>query len=225
MKTTAFIFCIFLSAMSCQPANQTQKEIWWINSAKVDCIGAGPMTCLQIQKGATIEENKWSLFYDQIEGLDYEPGNLYQVEVEISEKTGTLPSDSSSLSYKLANVISKKPDPRLVLTNIWTVLQVGEIKDPKSQNGEALIFELSGSQSTYFGNTDCNSIRGTFSTEGKDGIKFGPGAATMMACPNMEVEMEIKRVLELIRKFDIENNTLSLRDESGQILMSLRAVD
>ena len=47
----------------------------------------------------------------------------------------------------------------------------------------------------------------------------------MMACADMTVETEVKKVLEQIRTFEIENNILYLRDESGLALMSLRAVD
>ncbi|OOG71918.1 DUF4377 domain-containing protein [Algoriphagus sp. A40] len=223
-----FILLLSLAAMaasSCEKEAESQTEIWWINSAKVDCTGVGPMTCFQIQKTEEIESGKWELFYNQITGFEYEPGFIYQVEVGVSQKQELVPADASTLSYELVNLISKSPDPKLALANTWKLVHVGSIKDPKSQKGEALTFELNGSQGTYFGNTDCNSIRGAFSVEKKGEIKFGPGASTMMACPSMEVEMEVKKVLELIRKFEIENNVLYLRDESGQVLMSLRAID
>jgi heat shock protein HslJ len=205
--------------------HQALTETWWINSAKIDCTGTGPMTCFQVQKGEAIEEGKWTLFYDQISGFDYEPGFIYELEVEVSKNIASVPADASSLSYKLIQVHSKTQDPSLALTNIWKVLQVGAIQDPKSQKGEALTFELNGSEGTYFVTTDCNSIRGGFSAEKKGEIRFGPGAATMMACSNMEVESEIKKVLELIRKFEIKNNVLYLQDEKGETLMSLKAVD
>ncbi len=183
------------------------------------------MSCMQIQKSEAIEEGKWTLFYDKISGFDYEPGFVYQVEVEVTKKEDPIPADASSLSYRLVKLISKNPDPKLALTNVWKLLHVGTIKDPKSPKGEALTFEFNGSQGTFFGETGCNSIRGGFSVEGENGIKFGQGAATMKACLNMEVEMEVKKVLQLIRTFEIENNVLYLRDENSQALMSLRAVD
>jgi heat shock protein HslJ len=225
MKLFVSIFTLFLAVMSCQDENQAQKETWWINSAKVDCTGVGPMSCFHIQKGEEIKDGEWELFYDQIAGFEYEPGFIYELEVGVSKKTDPVPADASSLTYELIEVISKTQDPRLALTNVWKLLHVGTIKDPKSQKGEALTFELNGSQGSYFGETGCNSIRGSFSLEGKNEIRFGQGAATMMACADMTVETEVKKVLELIREFEIENNVLYLRDEQGQALMSLRAVD
>lgn len=229
MKILLSLFAILLIAQSCgkedTSGDQKDTETWWINSAKVDCTGVGPMTCLQIQKGEEIKDGEWMLFYDQVSGFEYEPGFIYKLEVGVSKKTAPVPADASSLTYELVKVLSKTQDPRLALTNIWKVLHVGTIKDPKSQKGEALTFELNGSQGSYFGKTGCNSVRGAFSLEGETGIRFGQGAATMMACADMTVETEVKKVLERIRKFEIENNVLYLRDESGQALMSLRAVD
>lgn len=229
MKILFSLFSILLMAQSCgkedASGNQRDTEIWWINSAKVDCTGVGPMSCFQIQKGAELLDSEWELFYGQIAGFEYEPGFIYQVEVNVSQKQEPVPADASSLSYELIKVISKNPDPRLALTNIWKLLHVGAIKDPKSQKGEALTVELDGSQGTYFAETGCNSLRGGFTLEGENGIRFGQGAATMMACADMTAETEVKKVLELIRKFEIENNVLYLRNESGQALMSLRAVD
>lgn len=226
MKLFILLFCLAtMAASSCEKEAESQTEIWWINSAKVDCVGVGPMTCFQIQKTEEIESEKWELFYDQIAGFEYEPGFIYQVEVGVSQKQEPVPADASSLSYELVKVISKSPDPKLALTNTWKLLHVGSIKDPKSQKGEALTVELNGSQGTYFAETGCNSIRGGFTVKDKNELRFGQGASTMMACPNMETEIELKKVLGLIRKFEIENNVLYLRDESGQALMSLRAVD
>lgn len=229
MKILLTLFSIVLMAQACEKQTDRESagrtETWWINSAKVDCVGVGPMSCMQIQKSDQIEEGNWTLFYDQIEGFEYEPGFIYELEVEVSKKSAPVPADASSLSYKLVQVVSKTQDQRLALTNIWKVLHVGAIQDPKSAKGEALTFEINGSQASYFGETGCNSIRGGFTLENVKGIRFGQGAATMMACPNMEVENEIKKVLELIRTFEIENNVLYLRDEKGQALMSLRAVD
>lgn len=227
MKLLLTLLSVLLMAQSCekQENEESTTEIWWVNSAKVDCVGVGPMSCMQIQKGESLKDGEWTLFYDQISGFDYEPGYIYQLEVQVTKKEEPIPADASALSYRLVKELGKTFDPRLALTNIWKLLHVGAIKDPKSAKGESLTFELNGSQGSYFGHTDCNSIRGGFVVEKKNEITFGPGASTMMACPQMEVEIEVKKVLERVRTFEIENNVLYLRDEKGDALMSLRAVD
>ncbi|MBN7810692.1 DUF4377 domain-containing protein [Algoriphagus sp. H41] len=227
MKLLLTLLSVLLMAQSCekQESEENTTEIWWVNSAKIDCVGVGPMSCMQIQKGESLKDGEWTLFYDQISGFDYEPGYIYQLEVQVTQKEEPIPADASALSYRLVKELSKTSDPRLALTNIWKLLHVGAIKDPKSAKGEALTFEINGAQSSYFVETGCNSIRGAIAFEGAKGIRFGQGASTMMACPNMEAENEVKKVLELVRTFEIENNVLYLRDEKGDALMSLRAVD
>ncbi|TDQ18854.1 META domain-containing protein [Algoriphagus boseongensis] len=228
MKTILLLLNLLLMATTCQKeqTEEFETEIWWINSARVDCVGVSQMTCFQIQKEAEWESGKWKLFYDAIEGFDYEPGFLYQIKVEVTKKKEPIPADASSLSYKLVEVISKKPDPRLALTNIWKVIYVGRFQDPKSSNkNEPLIFEFQGSEGTFFGNMGCNTVRGGFSIPGDSKILLGPGASTMMACPNMEVELDVQKALEKIRTYKIENRILYLMDEEGKNLMMLQAVD
>jgi heat shock protein HslJ len=218
------------AAASCQKepsieiANDT--EIWWINSAKVDCQGVGHMSCLQIQKGEHIDNGAWELFYSEIEGFTYEPGNLYQVKVEISKKSEPIPADASSLNFKLVEIMSKEPDLSLRLTNIWKVLEVGEFKDPKSfKTGEALIFEINRSAGTYFGDMGCNSVRGGIKEADAENLLLGPGASTMMACPDMKLEQAIGKALIDTRKYKLENNQLHLLDSAGNALIKFQAVD
>ncbi len=229
MKTLLLLLNLtLLAATSCQKEPSTEianeTEIWWINSAKVDCQGVGPMTCFQIKKDEQSEN--WELFYDEIEGFDYEPGNLYQIKVEIVKKAEPIPADASSLSYKLVEIMGKEPDPSLILTNIWKVLEVGEFKDPKSfKTGEALIFEINRSAGTYFGDMGCNSVRGGIKEADGENLILGPGASTMMACPDMKVEQAIGKALVDTRKYKLENNQLHLLDSAGNVLMTFMAVD
>mgnify|MGYP005855596195 CR=1 FL=1 len=231
MKTLLLLLNLtLLAAASCQKETSNEiandTEIWWINSAKVDCQGVGPMSCFQIQKGEQIKNGAWELFYSEIEGLTYEPGNMYQVKVEISKKDEPIPADASSLNYKLVEIMSKEPDASLRLTNIWKVLEVGEFKDPKSfKTGEALIFEINRSASTYFGDMSCNSVRGAIKVADAEYLILGPGASTMMACPDMKVEQAIGKALIDSRKYKLENNQLHLLDSVGNALIKFLAVD
>lgn len=215
-----------LAVAACQSDSEGETETWWINSAKVDCIGVGPMTCLQIQKGAQIESSKWEFFYADIEGFAYEPGNIYQVKVEVNKRPEPIPADASSLTYKLLEIMSKTSDPSLRLTNIWKVLEVGEIKDPKSfKTGESLVFEINRTAKTYFGDMGCNSVRGPIKNADGENLLFGPGASTMMACPDMKTEQAIGKALIDTRKYRIEDNQLILLDSAGTARIRFQAVD
>ena len=85
MKTILFLLIsTILAAVSCERDNEENTEIWWINSAKMDCVGVGPMSCLQIQKGTEIDPGAWEFFYSSIKGFEFEPGNIYQIKVKVT---------------------------------------------------------------------------------------------------------------------------------------------
>lgn len=201
-------------------------ETWWINSAKFDCTGVAPMSCLQIQKGEIIDSEKWEFFYSTIEGFEYQPGHIYQIKLSIEDRPAPVPADASSKTFKLIEVISKEVDKSLRITNIWKVVEVGEIKNPVNfKSKEALIFEFNASAKTYFGDTGCNSIRGSIKENDGEKLLLGPGASTMMACPDMSVEQAIGKALIDCRKYMIEDNHLLLFNEEGKLLIKFMAVD
>ncbi|MBY5949559.1 DUF4377 domain-containing protein [Algoriphagus marincola] len=217
---------ILILLLSCQDQPTGQIETWWVNSAKVECIGVGPVNCLQISKEEELDRKDWELFYSTIEGFDYEPGFIYRLGVEIEEKEEPSPADASSKRYKLLKILSKEMDPALQITNIWKVIEVGEIKDPKGfKNGETLTFEFNASGKTYFGNMGCNTVRGQIKENDGETLILGPGASTKMACPDMSVENAISKALIDTRKYKIENRELHLMNEADEILMKLLAVD
>ena len=122
--------------------------------------------------------------------------------------------------------MSKEPDPALQLTNIWKVIKVGEIENPTGfKSKEALTFEFNASKKTYVGNMGCNSVRGEIKENDGKTLLLGPGAATMMACPDMSAEKAISEALINTRGYTIENNQLYLLNEDGERLMSFQAVD
>lgn len=227
MKTILFLFIsTVLGVVACERQNEENTEIWWVNSAKKDCIGVGPMSCLQIQKGSEIEPGAWEFFYSSISGFDYEPGQIYQIKVKVSEKETPIPADTSSKNYELIEVLSKEADPALRLTNIWKIIKVGDIENPTGfKNKEALTFEFDASKRTYVGNMGCNSIRGEIKENNGEKLLLGPGASTRMACPDMSAEQAITKALSDTRGYKLENNQLYLLNGAGEPVMTFQAVD
>lgn len=225
MKIYLYFLVVILSVLSCEK-DENKNETWWINSARKDCVGVGPMSCLQIQKGEDFDASNWQLFYDLIEGFEYEPGYIYQIKVNVTKKAEPIPADASSLKYELVKIVSKEMDTRLRLTNIWKVIQVGEIENPLSQkSSEALVFEFNASEMSYSGDLGCNSVRGSIKNLDESNLEFGLGASTKMACMNMSVENGILQAITNTKAYQIAENQLTLFDESGAVLMLFQAVD
>lgn len=227
MKTILFLFIsTILGAVACDRQIEENTETWWINSAKMDCVGLGPMSCLQIQKGSEIDPGTWQFFYNNIKGFDYEPGNIYQIKVNVTDREPPIPADVSSKIYELVEVVSKTPDPALRLTNIWKITKVGEIENPTGfKNKEALTFEFDASKKTYVGNMGCNSIRGEIKENDGEKLLLGPGATTRMACLDMSTENTISKALIDTRGYKLENNQLYFMNEARETLITFQAVD
>lgn len=66
-----------------------------------------------------------------------------------------------------------------------------------------IIFE----DSTYFIQTNCNTISGSYTITGYS-ITLGDGAMTEMACDDMAVEDALRRILPDISTIDIQNDSV-----------------
>lgn len=228
------IFCfgmLFMSMYSCKSTNMTAKQnveekVFWVNSSKVPCQGVGPMSCLQIQETAEIEEGKWLNFFSSIEGFDYKPGNIYQIKVNVEQLPAPIPADASSLKYSLVEVISQKTDKTLRITDIFKIVKVGEIENPVGME-KALTIEFNAAERGIFGFSGCNTIRGPITKLTETEIEFGNLMSTMMACPQPEMLLEraVTQAFHNTKKYTFENRKLILKDGEGKELLVLLKVD
>lgn len=66
------------------------------------------MKCLQIQESETLDPEGWQLFYDRIEGFDYQPGYIYKLFIKKEKlNPATVPADGSSIKYTLVKMVEK----------------------------------------------------------------------------------------------------------------------
>jgi heat shock protein HslJ len=233
MKTQLLIFFILiLGLISCKTATKstaqnTVEKTFWINSAKLPCQGVGPMSCLQVQDGEKIEEGQWQNFFSNIEGFEYEPGNIYRIVVAVEQLPPPIPADASSLRYRLVKVISKTADKTLAITDIWLVEKVGEFEKPKGMGDKSLTFEFNASERRMFGFSGCNTLRGPITKLTETELEFGNLASTMMACgqANMELERAVSNAFSQTKKYKRDGMLLTLIGAGNEVLMVLRKVD
>lgn len=222
---------LLLAMMSCKSkqdmvSKTVEEKIFWVNSAKIPCSGVGPMTCLQIQEGDEIEEGKWKNFYSNIEGFEYQSGNIYKIKVNIEKLPDPIPADASNLGYKLVEIISQEPDRKLRLTNIWKVIELGEIKNPAVRE-KALTVEINVSEQWVNGFSGCNTFRGRIAKVTDKELLFGYLASTMMACGEEENKLERLMVEQLseTKFYKFENRNLYLMNQEDKVLLVLLNVD
>lgn len=75
-------------------------------AAQTEPCSAGTMKkdCMKVKYNAGSSE--WELFYNNIEGFTYEPGNEYELIVNV-QKVDNPPADASDLKYTLVKEVSK----------------------------------------------------------------------------------------------------------------------
>ena len=84
-------------------SESTDTTRLWIGPERVECEGVAPMMCLQV---AESEDGDYRLFYDTIEGFDYQEGTSYVIDVSITEVENP-PADASSLQYTLVEIVEE----------------------------------------------------------------------------------------------------------------------
>ncbi|MFB9865532.1 DUF4377 domain-containing protein [Rufibacter immobilis] len=99
-------FVTLLTACSDEEVDRYETTMR-INSYRQDCQGVGEMKCLLTQEGDKIGSTEWNLFYDSIQGFQYEEGFVYTLKVRV-EKIENPPADGSSRTYVLLEVLSKE---------------------------------------------------------------------------------------------------------------------
>lgn len=104
----------------------------------------------------------------------------------------------------------------------WKVVEV---------KGEKLVEEglpqmnFNMAEKKLHGNTGCNLFNTTITLDSDDvsAITIAPGASTMMACPNMDVETLVLQSMEQVRsvKAGKDESEMLLVDQDGNVLMVL----
>lgn len=128
----------------------------------------------------------------------------------------------------LASCSVKKDIPstseNAVLTQAkWRIVEIAGKPIADKVNGIVPQLSFDSGDKRYSIITGCNTINGTYQSS-KQSITFGPGMSTMMFCQDMTVEDGFKSVLNKINSFEIQNNTLFLKDKSTVLVKLVKEV-
>ena len=131
-------------------------------------------------------------------------------------------ADGRILLSMVSDEASNIPDARLVDTYWKAVALHGKpLQSDPEQKELHLILSSSARQAEGF--SGCNSFRGGFQQEGES-IRFGPMAATMMACEkDMELEQQFLQALAKSQRFVLQGRTLLLFGAENTELLRFEA--
>ena len=190
----------------------------FVKERKVPCQGAGPMECLQVKYD---KDKEWQLFYDHIEGFNFEKGNRYEIMVTRTKRPEPIPADASSYQYKLKSIISKTPaNTEKGIYNTKMILT--QLNGKKINSGKAFI-TINDETGTISGKNGCNNFNVKYTKlSAKNQIKTNSPMGTLMACNDegMKLEQEFSAAITK-KKFKIvkKNNTVQFKNAKNKVVM------
>lgn len=212
-----FFFILPLIFNSCKTLKTT--ELFYVNSYRVDCMGVGPMKCLQVKNNI---EDDWQAFYQEIEGFHYKPGYTYQIQVEkLVLPKEKIPADGSSLKYSLVKQISKTIDKSLRLNDFWVLTSVGN--SPIQKIGLLMEIDIVKQQMTL--TLFCNNLRAKLKTVTASEVQFSEMISTRKFCPEIKTDNLISSYLQEVTNYKIKNNTLILFNTNNDPVLTFKKID
>ncbi len=222
------LLVVSASLFACAPeTGSTVEKTIFVASYTADCVGAAPQQCYLVREDP---DDEWSLFYDQIEGFDYEEG--YEYELRITEETiEDPPADASSIKWTLVEVVSKTEAPGAesaagVEGVLWKLDSYVNSRGETAAvlAGTEITAEFSEGQVS--GSAGCNSYFASYEVAGSS-LTISPVGATMMACePALnEQEAQYLGALESAASYAIVEGELQITNADGETVLTFSVVE
>src|SRR5690606_9305939 len=106
----------------------------------------------------------------------------------------------------------------------WKLVELAGKPVADKVNGKEPFISLYTKDNRYSASGGCNGLGGEFTLQEHGRVKFTSGMSTMMACENMEIENELKRVLEMADNYSLSGDDLSLNKARMAPLARFKAV-
>ncbi len=200
---------------------ETAKTLF-VGPELVDCVGVAPQQCMQVRAS---EDEDWTLFYDQIEGFEFEPGFEYELRVTETEIENP-PADASSLQVTLVEVVSKTAVPTTpeaddasssLQGTQWTLVSFGP-DDSQTAVLPNTELTLSFEDGQINGNAGCNSFFADAVVNEDGSLAFSLMGSTLMACLDEDVTQQESNYLAALAQatsYTLADNRLTLQYEGG----------
>ena len=107
------------------------------------------------------------------------------------------------------NCRSLRKNQKPLVGTEWQLVQLGGVTYTPETERFTLLF---GEENHLSGIGACNRISGSYTAGEKNALSIGPLAATRMACPGMEREMEFFEAVESTTRYDMDGEMLLLLD-------------
>jgi len=194
--------------------------VLYVASKKADCSGVGEQKCYLIRKSV---KGNWVLHYEEIKGLEYEPGYSYKVKVK-RQRLNSTAADRSTYQYEVVEVLQKNDvTSDIVLEDLadkeWKVeyLKSDGIQYGIEDKIPTIVFAEDGKVNGFAG---CNNYFGSYDLEGRR-LYFEELGSTRMHCKEtMELEQAFLKLLGMeLRGVFSESKLILSGDDGNQMIL------
>lgn len=144
--------------------------------------------------------------------------SLLQLDLE-----GNLISGELADKYILKKVFAGKIEKITDIT--WRLLEIqGKPISRLDKNKRPIQFRLNSKENRVNGFAGCNNFWGSFNLQEGNRISFSKMASTLMACPDLHLEIEFYRILDRTDNYTLKENFLYLNKAKMASLAKFEAV-
>jgi heat shock protein HslJ len=203
----------------------------WVGPELVDCVGVAPQQCMQVK---TSPDEEYSLFYDQIEGFEFQEGYEYELQVLV-EPVPNPPADGSALKYTLVEIVSQTPvtveQPAIGQLPVeedltfegptWLLESYLNLEGQTTERLPETRVTITFADGQVNGSAGCNNYFGPYEVDANN-LTIGPLGSTLMACDPNEVALQETAYLASlsnVASYEIVAGQLQLRDADGQTIL------
>jgi heat shock protein HslJ len=216
------VIVLVMQACSSKKSPQVGNTALWVSGYKTECdAGAGKMKCLMVGYEDNLEHVNWQKLYATIEGFQFKPGIVQQIEVEIIKATAAeLPADKSALNYKFIKVLEEKKDNHWELQGNWVLNTMEGVDLNKTENLPNIAIDLTRNQVS--GSNGCNNFSGDLREIGYNSIRMEQTISTLKACMDMPVAGQFDAAFDKIRFYKVKKNELTLYDSRDNQIFTFK---
>ena len=196
----------------------------WVNSQIVDCVGIGPMRCMQVQESDSIVEGQWKNIFTNIEGFEFEKGFVYHLRVKVEKlDPRKIPAGTSSIKYTLIKQISKEKAP-IKLDGKWQLVSLKMKALAITDEKKIPEIKFNSKKKQLNGFSGCNRITMGYELSAENKIKFQAGIMTRMACPDPNYENDFMQAMNAVDSYKLSDVKLVLYNSEGVELLSFMRI-
>ncbi len=218
MNRIILILSILFLGILLNSCSINNNKIFWVSGIKTECsYGLAKMQCLNVHKGATLDKENWEIFYDEIEGFEFEEGFMKKLEVR-EEKIDNPPAGGHSVKFIMVRELDKKVDYRAKVAGDWTLNKINNLTIDKSVKHANITINLNQMQIKGVG--ECNDYTGQITELTSNTIRFGKIVCASKISDFEDIDQDYFALLNAVSTFQIKNDVLIFYNKKGDKILS-----